>query len=235
MTSPTPIPQITLFALPQSRALRIAWLLEELSLPYSIITGSRLPNFDADPAFKAQCGGLGKSPTIHDGAIVIQESGAIVDYLIETYPSSDPMAPLIPPMSSPAARAKVREFMHLAEGSFFLHAYPVFMSRRLPTHLLTSVDVHELRIVAAQKVFADMDWLETHLAETKTTFLVGEHVTAADIMMALSAQMNLERIVKVGGISNEGDGREYPSIEKWLGGLMGRKALRVAMMKTGFT
>jgi glutathione S-transferase len=227
-----PTSQITLFQLPNSRAIRIVWLLEELELPYTIVTGSRVSNFDADPDFKAQCGGLGKSPTIHDGDIVVQESGAIVEYLCETYDNKES---LLLPATSAAARAKVREFMHLAEGTFCLHAYPAFMARRLPAELLKSGDVHQLRVIATRKVYADMDWLEKHLAEEKTAFLVGDHLTAADIMMGFSAQLILERIVKLGDLNESGDKKEYPCIEKWLQGLMGRKALRVAMKKTGFT
>jgi glutathione S-transferase len=80
-----------------------------------------------------------------------------------------------------------------------------------------------------------MDWLEKHLTEEKTAFLVGDHLTAADIMMGFSAQLILERIIKLGDLNESGDKKEYPCIEKWLQGLMGRKALRVAMKKTGFT
>jgi glutathione S-transferase len=70
---------ITLFNLPQSRSIRIAWLLEELQLPYDVISSERLPNLDSPPEFKAKIGGLGKVPTIHDGDIMVQESGAVVE------------------------------------------------------------------------------------------------------------------------------------------------------------
>ena len=84
MSSPTeplctPRQPIKLFHLPNSRSIRIAWLLEELKLPYEVISGRRLPNFDAAPEFRAQIGALGKVPTMHDGHVVVQESGAIVE------------------------------------------------------------------------------------------------------------------------------------------------------------
>ena len=227
-----PQKEITLFQLPNSRAIRIAWLLEELQLPYTVVAGGRLPDFNADPDFKAQCGGLGKSPTIHDGDIVVQESGAIVEYLCETYSTSS-SEPLIPPMSSMAARTKVHEFMHLAEGTFLLHAYPAMITRRLPQNLLASKDVHDLRVIATRKVYDDLDWLERHLGETQTAFLVGHDLSAADIMMGFSAQLIMDRVVT--GELDEGKDRKYPCIEKWLRGLMGRKALGMAMKKTGFT
>ena len=69
--------QIKLFSIPNARSIRIAWLLEELNLPYEVISSERLENNEAPPEFRRQIGGLGRVPTIHDGDIVIQESGAV--------------------------------------------------------------------------------------------------------------------------------------------------------------
>lgn len=227
--------EITLFQLPNSRALRIAWLLEELELSYTIVTGSRTPDFNASPAFKAQCGGLGKSPTIHDGDIVVQESGAIVDYLCETYPCKNASEPLIPPISSAAARAKVREFVHLAEGTFMVHAYPAFVTKRLPGNLMASKDIHDFRVITTRKVYQDLDWLEGYIAAAKTAYLVGDHLTAADIMMGFSILSILDRVIKDGELAEDGEKKEYPSIQRWVDGLVQRKAVKVAFKKTGFT
>jgi glutathione S-transferase len=219
--------EITLFQLPNSRALRIAWLLEELEVPYTIVTGSRTPDFNASPSFKAQCGGLGKSPTIHDGDIVVQESGAIVDYLCENYPCKN--------ASEPAARAKVREFVHLAEGTFMVHAYPALVTKRLPGNLMASKDIHDFRVITARRVYEDLDWLEGHIAAAKTAYLVSDRLTAADIMMGLSIRLILDRVIKDGELAEDGKKKEYPFIQRWLDGLVQRKALRVAFKKTGFT
>jgi len=75
-----PSPNITLYFLGASRAIRIAWLLEELSLPYELVSSPRASNGLAPPAFKAKVPTkLGKSPVIKDGDIVIQESSAIAE------------------------------------------------------------------------------------------------------------------------------------------------------------
>ena len=75
-------PDITLYFLGASRAIRIAWLLEELVVPYKVVVHPRASNGlapqelkDAIPAI------LKKSPTITDGNIVLQESGAISEYV----------------------------------------------------------------------------------------------------------------------------------------------------------
>lgn len=71
---------ITLYFLAGSRAIRIAWLLEELGLSYKLIASPRASNGHAPPDFKAQIPTiLGNSPTIQDGDLVIQESGAITE------------------------------------------------------------------------------------------------------------------------------------------------------------
>ena len=75
-------PNITLFFLGASRAIRIAWLLEELSLPYELVAAPRGPNGLATPEFKQKIPTrMGKSPAIKDGEVVVQESGAIVEYV----------------------------------------------------------------------------------------------------------------------------------------------------------
>jgi glutathione S-transferase len=73
-------PDITLYFLGASRAIRIAWLLEELSLPYKLEASPRGSNGLAPPEFKAKIPTvLGKSPAITDGDLVVQESGAIAE------------------------------------------------------------------------------------------------------------------------------------------------------------
>ena len=75
-----PEPDITFYFLGGSRAIRVAWLLEELNLPYKLISSPRATNGLAPPEFKKKIGtNIGKSPTIIDHGIVIQESGAITE------------------------------------------------------------------------------------------------------------------------------------------------------------
>jgi len=74
-------PDITLYFLQASRSIRIAWLLEELSLPYTSIFFPR-ENNKAPSAFKSESGNkLGKAPCLKDGSLTIGESGAITEYI----------------------------------------------------------------------------------------------------------------------------------------------------------
>jgi glutathione S-transferase len=75
---------LTLYFLQASRSIRIAWLLEELSVPYISKFYPR-ENNKAPAAFKEESGNpLGKAPCIRDGGLVINESGAITEYALPT-------------------------------------------------------------------------------------------------------------------------------------------------------
>ena len=69
----------------KSRSQRIVWLLEELGLPYELVRYQRdaVTNF-APPELKA-IHPLGKSPLLEDDGVLIEESGAIVQYLLDRY------------------------------------------------------------------------------------------------------------------------------------------------------
>lgn len=77
---------LTVHHLNQSRSQRILWALEELALPYQIVRYQREKTMLAPPALK-KVHPLGKSPVIEDHGMVIAESGAILEYLQDTYDS----------------------------------------------------------------------------------------------------------------------------------------------------
>jgi glutathione S-transferase len=82
--------KITLYWLEESRAQRIAWLLEELNLEYEIKVFKRT-TLGVAPKELKEIHPLGKSPVIEiqpEGAekpIVLAESGLIVEYLAEHF------------------------------------------------------------------------------------------------------------------------------------------------------
>ena len=75
---------IVVHHLEKSRSHRILWLLEELGLEYEIREYKRDPQTVwAGPDLKA-VHPLGKSPVVEDGGRKMAESGAILEYLVET-------------------------------------------------------------------------------------------------------------------------------------------------------
>ncbi|KAK7888049.1 hypothetical protein LTR67_009444 [Exophiala xenobiotica] len=213
---------IVLYFLGASRAIRIAWLLEELSLPYKVVSSPRASNGLAPPEFKAKIPTkLGKSPVIQDGnGIVIQESSAIAEYLCETYDTSSRLLP-----RDPAARAKVREWMAAAEGTFMLHGLAILYARwRIPK--AASEYLPEMEKGLSPNIHNDLNWLEGEVQDRQ--FLVGNDVTAADIMMGFSIEFIFAR--KLGT-----EGGDWPNVKKWLEGLQQMEAYRKAVEKTGYS
>jgi glutathione S-transferase len=102
---------IKLYFAPRTRAVRIAWLLEELGLPYELVRGEFLP-----PAkrFFSQTTPSGKYPTIEDGDVTMCESGAIVEYILERYGDGR----LAPAPGTPQ-RAAFLQWLHFAESTAF--------------------------------------------------------------------------------------------------------------------
>ena len=75
---------ITVHHLENSRSQRVLWLLEELALPYEVKRYERNKRTLLAPPELLAVHPLGKSPVITDGDLVIAETGAIVEYLIDT-------------------------------------------------------------------------------------------------------------------------------------------------------
>jgi glutathione S-transferase len=95
-----------------SRSTRIIWLMEELGEPYELVPHTRNPNTFRSPPTLDRIHPLGKAPVIEDGALVMAESGAIIEYVIATYGHGK----LAPAQSGPAW-ARYIGWLHFAEGS----------------------------------------------------------------------------------------------------------------------
>jgi len=103
---------LTVHHLNNSRSQRVLWLLEELEVPYEIVKYERDPKTSLAPASLRAIHPLGKSPVVTDGATTVAESGAILEYLVETYGQGR----LAPARGTPDFQ-RYRYFLHYAEGS----------------------------------------------------------------------------------------------------------------------
>ena len=68
-----------------SRSQRVLWLLEELGVPYEVVRYPRDPKTMLAPPALEKIHPLGKSPVVTDGELTIAESGAILEYIVDTY------------------------------------------------------------------------------------------------------------------------------------------------------
>jgi len=167
---------ITLHHLNKSRSKRIIWLLEELGVDYQIKPYLRdSVSFLAPPELKS-IHPLGKSPVIEDDGIIISESGAITDYLIEKYGQGK-----LAPQRGSRAYVEYSQWLHFAEGSAML---PLLMK------MFVAKDGCETNFLAG---YADAETAKilTYFDQSLAgkTYLVDEQLTGADIMMSMIVEM----------------------------------------------
>jgi len=105
---------ITVHHLNNSRSQRVLWLLEELGVPYEIVKYQRDAQTMLAPPELVKVHPLGKSPVITDGGVTVAETGAIVEYLLETHGAGR----LRPAAGTPEA-LRFRYWLHFAEGEWF--------------------------------------------------------------------------------------------------------------------
>jgi glutathione S-transferase len=98
---------IKLYWCQNTRAMRAVWLLEEAGVPYERVhIDIRDAQAKADPEFRA-ASPLGKVPALADGAVRINDSGAICAYIADAYPQ----AGLAPPIGDPQRGAYLQWLM----------------------------------------------------------------------------------------------------------------------------
>ena len=236
----TATPHLTLYFLQASRCIRIAWLLEELALPYALRFADR-ENQKAPQAFKDEArGGLGKFPCLHDrqadgSDIVVIESGAIVEYILDNYDVGHKMMPEVGTHSY--KRVRVQMFVHAAEGALLLHALAVLYARwQMPQQYRESEEgkkaVEEMEGKLGVNVVNDLAWLERELGSSTGMYLVGNEVTAADVMMHFAVEFTVEREL---GVKKEGFAETYPRLGEWLGRCRELPAYKRAVERSGYT
>lgn len=188
---------LTVHHLNNSRSQRVLWLLEELGVPYEIVRYNRQPNMLAPPELRA-IHPLGKSPVITDNGNTIAESGAIVDYLVNTYGGGR----LIPPDNTPE-RLRFTYWLHYAEGSamppLLLKLIFLMLPKRAPLLMRPLVNAIAAK---AQATLVDPQ-LKSHMAFwegelSRSEWFAGNEFSAADIQMsfpleAASARAGLEQ------------------------------------------
>lgn len=207
-----------------SRSHRVLWLLEELGVPYEIKYYQRGANLLA-PASLREIHPLGKSPVITDGALTLAESGAIIEYLVESHPGKG----LEPPPGTPE-RLRYIYWIHYAEGSMM----PLILLKLVFDRIEQTPMLFLVRPVAraiARRVKSEfvepqlnrhLDYLEAELA--KTRWFAGDAFTAADIQMSYP----LEAAVARAGL----DGRR-PNLMAFLQRIQERPAYQRAAERGG--
>ncbi|WP_120512170.1 glutathione S-transferase family protein [Photobacterium salinisoli] len=167
---------ITLHHLNKSRSKRIIWLLEELGVNYQIVPYQRdSATFLAPPELKA-VHPLGKSPVIEDDGLIVTESGAITEYLIDKYGEGK-----LAPERGTADYVAYQQWMHFAESSAIL---PLLLKMFVDKD---GCETNFLAGYAEGEIANVMAYVDQSLAGKR--YLVGDSLTGADIMMSFIVEI----------------------------------------------
>lgn len=186
---------ITLYALKQSRAYRIAWLLEILQLDYQAEILTRHPDTLLAPESLRHIHPLGKSPIIQDDEVVLAESGAIVEYLLERYDTQHTLKPRV-------GSEKWRDYLywlHYAEGSLMPLLVMSLVFRKIDERKMPFFAKPVARKITGgvrdaflqPQLKLHLEFVEQQLAGR--TWLLGDELSGADIMMSFPLQAALSR------------------------------------------
>ena len=222
---------LTVHHLEASRSHRILWLLEELGVPYTLRLYRRDPATRLAPAELKQVHPLGKAPVITDGDIVVAESGAIIEYLAETYGAhlSGELAHLEPARGTPEYRA-CRFWMHYAEGSLMNWLVMKLVFDSIPRQPMPFFVRPIARVLCAKvldkliqpNVQSALSFLEQHLSAN--TWFAGEFITIADFQMSFAVEALLAR---------SGSAQAWPHLQAYRQRMQSRPAYQRAVAQGG--
>ena len=193
---------------PNSRAVRVVWLFEELGLTYELkmfkLGDKRMRGSEYKKTHP-----MGRVPALEDGNITMFESGAIIQYVLAKYGEDR----LIPDVSSPEFSTYLQWF-HYAEGMLI----PPVNTLVVETLLLPEGKRNLTNIARATKLLNKMlDPINERLADRE--YLAGEF-TAADIITGHACIVSSRRA---------GDISDKPNLADYLERLSERPALQRAL------
>lgn len=215
---------LTVHHLEYSQSFRILWLLESLGADYDLKIYERDPITRLAPADYKALSPLGTAPLITDGDIVLSESNAIVDYILDKHPQS-----ALRPDADDEGRVPYLFWLHAAQGSMMplLLFSAVFgaVEKGVPFFLKGLI-----RKISAQvrvgflkpRMDALLTQAEKDLSNSK--WLAGDTLTAADIVMSYGMES-----AKTSGYITEA----RPSCLRWLTQMHEDPAFIRAMKKDG--
>lgn len=216
---------LTLHHLEKSRSHRVLWLLELLGLDYEFKTYLRDPQSLLAPPELKQIHPLGKSPVITDGELVVAESGAIIEYLLQRYGQGR----LQPAADDLQGWINYRYWLHYAEGSLM----PLLLMKLVFTQIPKRPMPFFVKPVAkgiSSKVLETFIQpnLDTHLAFIEQhlkahSWFAGDQLTAADVQMSFPML----------ALAGRADLSAYPAIQAYNQRLQADPAWQSVVVKAG--
>ena len=184
---------ITLHHLEYSQSFRVLWLLEELGIEYTLNSYDRdAQTLLAPDAYKA-LSPLGTAPVLEDGALVLAETGAILDHLLDAHPDH-----VLRPGTGHADRDRHLFWAHAAQGSLMPlmlvdTLFRIFVSRSpfFLKPLMRGIQSQAVSAFAAPRTNTLLDVAEAHLADAP--WFGGDALTTADVLMSYPMESAIAR------------------------------------------
>ncbi len=199
---------IKVYHAPNTRSVRIVWLLEELGLPYEVKHLAFDPK-DLQSEEYLAIHPLGQVPSIDEDGLILNESGAITQYILAKYGQGR-----LEPKPGTPEHARYLYWLHFAEATFMpplgniaQHAFIRPIEQRIP-QLVTESQARAKKILAH---------LERALAGK--TFICGDELTAADTMLGYSLLL-----CKMFGLLSD----DTPNVAAYFGRLAARPGFQKA-------
>jgi len=213
---------ITLHHLEYSQSFRILWLFEELGIEYELKKYNRDPVTHLAPAEYKRISPLGTAPVITHNNVVLAETGAIIEYILDLYPNE-----LLSPPANSANRAKHLFWFHSAQGSMMplmlMDSVFRIIQKRVPS-LLNLI----IRPVLAKATDSFIKARLTKILEnaekdlSENHWFGGENLTTADILLSYPIESANQRGYLIS---------DYPKTKDWLKRIYQRQAFQLAKQK----
>jgi glutathione S-transferase len=214
---------ITIHHLENSRSQRIVWLAEELGITYKLEQYRRDPKTGLAPDSFKRIHPLGRAPIICADDLVLVESAAIIEFMIEQFDEQH----LFSVPDNVKDQQAYRFWLHFAEGSLMPPVVAkLVMSKAsqkvpFPFSFITSKFVDGVNEAYFSQNLADsLDYVEKHLANHHG--FIGEQLTGVDFQMIFP----LEAIVA------SGQADHYPAIKAYVKRIHQRAAYQKGLKTT---
>lgn len=221
---------ITVHHLETSRSQRVLWLLEELGLPYELVTYPRDERTKLAPPELKRIHPLGKSPVLTDGDVVVAESAAILEYLAVVHAGRGgaDVQDLLREPGSPQW-LQVRYWVHFAEGSLMNWLVMKLVFTRIPAQpmpffvrpVARRLCARVLATLVEPNVAGAVRLVERHLADRE--WFAGDRLSLADFQMSFAVEAALART----------SGADLPNLRRYRDRMHARAAYQRALEKGG--
>ncbi|MDE2331937.1 MAG: glutathione S-transferase family protein [Bradyrhizobium sp.] len=157
-----------------ARGLRVAWLCEEMGLPYAM----KPVGFPTDSAYRS-LNLFGTVPFLQDGDVSMAESIAMLFYVAYKYGPTDLL-----PSSGDSRHARVLQFTLFGEATLASPMSPLLAERfSAPNNAKRNWSV----VGIESRLKSDMERLSDQLGDRE--FLVGDSLTLADISVVTALRI----------------------------------------------